>query len=381
MNILYATDFHNRANSGIAFAANELAGQIREKVPQQRGSVSLLSVGDTDISVPEGVQHLKTAPANGPARIWRYAPDYRAVCERIIREESVSVVHIHGIWMYPQLAAARAAQRAGIPTVLTNHGGIQWALKQPFGLGAAKKRLYVTIMRDSLLRRITVQHAITPLERDALFSVFPHPRIEVVPNFVDVTRFDRIQPEATPERGDRYVLYLGRLHPTKGVDTLIEAFSRAAIPGDWRLLIVGPEVDPSFGVKIRSLIAASPRRDRIALTGPVWDTALKYRLLRRAWIAAVPSLTEAISLVNLEASACYTPTITTTATGLTDWTEGGGLLIETGPGPLASTLSEVGQWSDEERKQRGLASRRLVEKRYSAEVVVPRWLEIYRSLQ
>jgi glycosyltransferase involved in cell wall biosynthesis len=102
--------------------------------------------------------------------------------------------------------------------------------------------------------------------------------------------------------------------------------------------------------------------------------------MRDAWVTVVPSHTEVISLVNLEASACLTPTITTTATGLTDWTEGGGLLIEPAVAALATALSQTARWSDQERWERGVASRRLVERRYSAKAVMPGWMELYRSL-
>jgi glycosyltransferase involved in cell wall biosynthesis len=284
--------------------------------------------------------------------------------------------------MYPQLAAASAAQRLAIPTVLTHHGHVQWALRQPDMLGATKKRLYMALVKDRLFRRITVQHAITEQERDILYSFFHYSRIEVVPNFVDVDNVDRALVSVAPRDSEPYVLYIGRLHPTKGIDVLIEAFGRALIPPDWRLLIVGPAVDSTYADRLRRSIAASPRRSRIELRGPVWDASEKYQLMRDAWVTVVPSPwhTEVITLVNLEASACATPTITTKVTGLKDWREGGGLLIDSGPNALTAALSEVAHWSDQERQQRGVASRRLIERRYSAEAVMPRWLELYRSL-
>jgi hypothetical protein len=63
-----------------------------------------------------------------------------------------------------------------------------------------------------------------------------------------------------------------------------------------------------------------------------------------------------------------------------DWTAGGGLLIEPALNPLTAALSEVARWSDRERTDRGLASRRLIEKRYSATAVMPLWLQLYQSL-
>ena len=379
MNILYATDLHTRSNSGITFAVNELASHAQAELSPS-GSVHLLSVGESDVRIGEGVSHVAVKPGRGPARAWRFAPSYASTCEAIIKQESVSGVHIHGIWMHPQFAAARAAQRLGVPTVLTNHGAIQWALRQPGLLGAAKKQLYMTLMKDKLLRRITVQHAITQRDRDALYSFFPHHRIEVIPNFVDLEELDRLLASTRAQSGEPYVLYLGRLHPTKGIDLLIEAFGRAELTRDWRLLVVGPTVDQPYTDRLRRLIAASPRAGRIEMRDAIWDASVKYRLMRDAWVTAVPSHTEVISLVNLEASACSTPTITTKATGLTDWAQGGGLLTEPALEPLTRALSEAGQWSDDERMQRGLASRRLIEQRYSARTVMPRWLDLYHSL-
>jgi len=136
MNILYATDFHNRANTGIAFVVNELAEQTLAGLSPS-GSVNLLSIGETDIAVRPGVRHQRIEPSTGPGRIWRFASSYGPTCENTIKREKISIVHIHGIWMYPQFAAARAAQRLAVPTVLTNHGHVEWALRQPGVLQAA----------------------------------------------------------------------------------------------------------------------------------------------------------------------------------------------------------------------------------------------------
>ena len=379
MNILYATDFHTRANSGITFAVNELARQTLVRL-SPRGSVNLVSIGASDVAIQEGVRHHKVEPSAGPARLWRFARSYGRICDEAIRRDSISLAHIHGLWMHPQFAAARAAQRLAVPTVLTSHGAVQWAMRQPGVLGAAKKRLYMNLMKDSLFRKITIQHAITQMERDALHSFFPHARIEIVPNFVDVQEVDRVLRATPPYQGEPYLLYLGRLHPTKGVDILIEAFGRADSPRDWRLVVVGPAVEKPYADHLLRLIATSPRADRIAMREAVWDSAAKYRLMRDAWATIVPSYTEVISLVNLEASACSCPTITTKATGLADWTEGGGLLIEPVLNLLIVALSDAARWSDEERKQRGLASRKLIEQRYSAAAVMPRWLQLYGSI-
>ena len=379
MNILHATDVHNQLNTGITVAVNELVSRTLPELGP-RGSVALLSTGETDVQIDSAAHHVSVDMAKGPVRAWRYAPRYRAICEELIRERGIDVVHVHGAWMHPQLAAVRSAHRLGVPTVLTNHGLVQWALRQPDWIGAIKKRLYMTLVREALFHKVTVHHAITPLDRESIQAFFPRARIEIIPNFIDVQKLDSHLTRANGQRGEPYMLYLGRLHPTKGIDLLIEAFGRAGLARDWRLVLVGPIVNKTYEDRLRALIAASPLADRIEIRKPVWDPVAKYCLMRDAWITVVPSHTEVVSLVNLEASACFTPTITTTGTGLTDWADGGGLLVEPHLGPLAEALSEAARWSDRERHERGLASRRLIEQRYSSTAVMPRWMDLYRSL-
>ena len=143
---------------------------------------------------------------------------------------------------------------------------------------------------------------------------------------------------------------------------------------------MGPEEDIDYAIFLRKTIAASPRGNQIELRGPIWNPSDKYALMRNAWVTVVPSHTEVVSLVNLEASACHTPTITTRATGLFDWEEGGGVLVEPTIASIEQALTLSARWTDEERCQRGQASHRLLEQRYSTTATVPRWMELYRSL-
>ena len=378
INILHATDRHTRANTGIAFAVNEIIAQTSTK--QAECAISLLSVGDTDIGLPSGARHFCSKPSLRASGPWRYAPGYARLCKQIVDEQKIDVVHIHGVWPHAVFAAQRAASRMGIPTVLTNHGQFTpWALRQPNMLGALRKRLYLALMTDRLFQRVSVLHAITRLDREALHGLFSRSRIEVIPNSIDLAKLDGSAIGTSPNSAP-YALFVGRLHPVKGLDLLIEAFGRAALPPDYRLIIVGPEEVPDYAIFLRKLIAASSRANRIELRGSIWDAADKYALMRNAWVTVVPSHTEVMSLVNLESSGCRTPTITTRATGLFDWEDGGGVLVEPTVSSIEKALSASACWSDAERYQRGQASRQLVEQRYSTTATAPRWMELYRSL-
>ena len=93
-----------------------------------------------------------------------------------------------------------------------------------------------------------------------------------------------------------------------------------------------------------------------------------------------PSHSEVIGLVNLEAADYFLPSITTHQTGLRDWTEGGGLLISPEVIPLSNALIQASFWTSEEQFDRGVASRSLVEQRYSWKHVMPLWENHYSQI-
>jgi glycosyltransferase involved in cell wall biosynthesis len=106
----------------------------------------------------------------------------------------------------------------------------------------------------------------------------------------------------------------------------------------------------------------------------------KEALLAGAWVVVVPSHSEVVGMVNLEAASLRTPTITTHATGLVKWESGGGLLSEATSDGLRMALNAVMEWSFEERLQRGKRVRTMVETEFSLDTVGSAWLRFYRGL-
>ena len=116
--------------------------------------------------------------------------------------------------------------------------------------------------------------------------------------------------------GSRYLLYVGGLSPHKNLPRLIEAFALANRP-DARLILVG-DIGDVFHTHVPALREAVERfglGDLAHFTGFVPDADLAH-LYRRAYALAQPSLMEGFGLPPVEAMACGTPVLCSTAGSL-----------------------------------------------------------------
>ncbi len=94
------------------------------------------------------------------------------------------------------------------------------------------------------------------------------------------------------------ILYVGRVHPEKGIDLLVECFARQArtVFAGWQLMIVGPASTKQGGggdaylKKLRGL--AAPAGDTITFTGPAFAPGSVAAAMGQARIFVYPSLAE-----------------------------------------------------------------------------------------
>jgi glycosyltransferase involved in cell wall biosynthesis len=153
--------------------------------------------------------------------------------------------------------------------------------------------------------------------------------------------------------GKKIVLYLGRLHPLKGLPRLIQAWSEAAEQRrNWILVLAGPD-EADHRKEFESLAAEVRCQDHIVFTGEL-DEARKWAALRAAEFFVMPSDFENFGNSIVEAMICGLPVITTTGT---PWKElndaGAGWCVEPAVDPLAGALREALGLSDGQREQMG----------------------------
>ncbi len=375
MNVLFVTEDHSTNNYGVTTMVSQLADHL----VQGNNDIHIIVAASGSGAVAQREEVLvKYLPISPSANPWRWSPHLVETLAAMVDEYAIDLLHLHGVWMAAQWAALVVARQKDIPCVLTSHGMLQpWFLNSCGLARKYKKAVYLrAVLRPALSKR-TVLHAITPLEKEQLEQLFPAHRVVVVPSAFQGRQV--VEPSNRMTHPEKYFLFLGRLHPIKGVDLLIEAFSQSKISEEWCLIIVGPEEVPGFADRLKTIVSARGLTQRIRFMAPVFGEK-KWDLVKRAWAVVVPSYSEVMSMVNLEAAACGVPSITTYETGLWDWESGGGRLIHPSVHELSAALQSAAGWQLEERMERGQKSRQLLASRYSWDVVIPQWERLYAEM-
>jgi glycosyltransferase involved in cell wall biosynthesis len=175
---------------------------------------------------------------------------------------------------------------------------------------------------------------------------------------------------------------MGRLHPKKGLELLIDAFvaaSEAVQAQAWRLLIAG-DGEPDYVARLRDLVRARAASDRVLFTG--WlGGADKIGVLQGAAVLALPSRQENFGLVVAEAMACRVPVLISTEVNLADEVRsaGAGWVVPLESAPLTSALKDVFR-SDEERHRRGAAGWTLASSKFTSAAVAGKLTALYERL-
>jgi glycosyltransferase involved in cell wall biosynthesis len=286
------------------------------------------------------------------------------------------VLHVHSNWTFPVWLGCQAAIAAGRPLVISPHGCLD-----PVRLAhsAWKKRLVGAFDRR-YLRQADVIHATSEAERGWIERyVGGRPRIEVIPIGVDLPA---LRETANPAARTRTVLFLGRLHPLKGLDLLLDAWPIAmrALGPDarWALVIAGPDEQGTWAGLERQ--AQGLGLGNVRFAGPLYG-AEKDRAIANADLFVLPSRSENFGIVVAEALAAGVPVITTKGTPWQEIHGSCGWWVDADAPAIAAALAAAMRLGDAERAAMGALGRALVEAKYQWASVGQAMAELYASVQ
>lgn len=296
---------------------------------------------------------------------------------------SPEIVHSHGLWMYSGLAAREFAGQTGRPLILSPHGMLEpWALNA----SSFKKRLAGWLFENRTLRVADCLHALCAPEAATFRRLGLTNPIATIPNGVDLRALQTLPDrEAIAERfpdlkGRRRVLFLSRLHPKKGLPTLLRAWrDLGADSADWSLMIAGSG-QPAYEKELRLLVREFELERCVLFLGPVYG-AEKARALAAADVFVLPSYSEGFSMAILEASAAGLPVLLTRECNFPELVMAGAALeIATVSEGVALGLKHMFRLSDVQRIEMGRRGRELVERSYTWPAIAAQMMGVYQWL-
>lgn len=309
--------------------------RLSQSVAALGHEVDLVSLGLPETRNWAGVRHTRYAwdlKRAGPLVRLGVSQTMR----RALRQASADIFHTHGLWMMPNIYPAEAAFRHGRPFILSPRGMLG---AESLRFSALLKRGFWAMAQGRAARQVTCFHATSEQELEDIRAFGLRQPVAVIPNGIDLPTAN--EPTGISRLGRRRtLLYLGRVHPKKGLERLVDAWGQLeALHPDWELRIVGPsELDHASQLKAR---ASSLSLTRISFEDSLFGKA-KLAAYKEADLFVLPTLNENFGMVVAEALANGTPVVSTRGApwgGLVK--HGCGWWIDHGVEPLVATLTSA----------------------------------------
>ena len=312
--------------------------------------------------------------------------------KQLVAEFRPDVVHVHNTWFALPWPAALAPAASGVPVVATLHNyrlgcigsdlfrddricttcvgrtpltGVRHGCYRGSRVQSALLAAEITATRRrALLQRIERFVAPSAFMADRLIDIgVPADRLVVKPHFVADPGPRSVAPSESDE-----IVYVGRLAAGKGIDTLMEAWSRRR-PSGSRLTVIG---DGPLADQLQ-------RPDGVEFIGWRSHDEVTQRLLGARALVMPSEWYEPFGMVLIEAMSCGLPVIVTAAAGARDIVHAPHPLLvpPRDPERLSTALSAL---DDHTVDEVGATNRARFESQFSEPVGIARLEALYRSV-
>jgi len=296
----------------------------------------------------------------------------------------INVLHQHGIWSMLSYSCHEWKRRYDNKQVIAVHGMLDEARLQQ---SRWKKRLFGALIEKANLRDADCLHALCMPEALSMRHFGLKNPIMVIPNgvrledyahLVNSARFAEQFPET---KNRRLILFMGRLHPLKGLFPMLQAWKKVKRFRDegWMLVVGGPD-QAGTEEKLKHLTEELELKNDVLFTGVLYGE-MKSAALAAASVFVLPSKTEGFAISLLEAMACCLPLIITRACNFPE-------VAKSGAGwegePTVDSLSELFEQSlsltDDQLYKIGRCGYDLICQEYTWEIIAAKIARVYSWL-
>jgi len=211
----------------VTASVSRKAGGLQDgvlRLAQSCGASKPLVLGVRDEFTAEDIEawqplRIQTSGVFGPDR-FSYAPGL----SKSLSEADVELTHLHGLWRYTSIAVAQWHRRTSKPYIVHPHGMLDcWAVRN----SRWKKMIASALYERPMLNQAACIRALCQSEAESIRNYGSKNPICVIPNGMDLPKGPYDDPvwQGHLEPGMKVLLYLGRLHPKKGLTNLLRAWA------------------------------------------------------------------------------------------------------------------------------------------------------------
>jgi glycosyltransferase involved in cell wall biosynthesis len=320
MKILQVVPFFSPVHGGSSLVPYNLSKELAK-----RGYEVTVYTSDYKLSGEwiESLPRVKVYPLKTRS-IWANFYITEGLINHIRKEiKDFDIIHLHNYRTFQNVVVHHYAKKYGVPYILQAHGSLP-----RISAWRKLKWIYDAFFGYRLLSDASTVIALNEVEAQQYRSMgVPDEKIAVIPNGIDLSEYAVLPPRGSfkrkfdiPDR-KKIVLYLGRIHKTKGVDLLVKAYAyiiKEMKYIDALLVIAGP--DDGYLNEVKSLVASLGISNSVLFTGFI-SSEDKLSALVDADVFVTPSF-YGFPVTFLEACATGTPIVTTTLGDTLEWIKG-----------------------------------------------------------
>ncbi len=360
MHIIHTVSSTEILSSGVTHCVNELSWGL-SKIGEE---VEILSLGSSKLSNKNKVleRKFKSNFKNFPLLS---KTGLSSDMKKYILAINSDILHTHGLWMFPNFYRNNHSTFVISPHGMLAKGALQFSPK--------KKKIIGLLFQQSAFEAAKLLFATAESEYEDIRNFGLKMPVAIIPNGVNIPN---IKKQICHKR-KKTVISLGRLHPKKGLDILIKAWSRIETKiKNWELKIVGPD-ELGYKKELEALIKKL-HLQRVFIEPALYGSE-KDVYLSKSDLFVLPSKSENFALTVAESLAVEVPVI---ATKDTPWSglekHKCGFWIDGDEDSLAETLSVVLTLPSKQLIDMGKRGKNWMQREFSWELSCQKTNEAYK---
>jgi len=305
---------------------------------------------------------------------WKYKLYTPYYLPFIARKEikNFDVIHIHEHRTPLAIIVSHYAKKYKIPYILQAHGSVLQSFQKQ-----KLKKIFDLVFGYKILKNASKIIALTKTEVEQYKKMgVDEDKIVIIPNginleeYINLPKKGEFKKKYKIKKNEKIILYVGRLHKNKGLDLLVNSFSKISKKlSNVRLVLVGP--DGGYKQELENLIKILKIKDKVLFTGFVTNTE-KISAFVDADVFVTPCFS-GFPITFLESCVCGTPIITTKKGDKLDWIKKLGYVVEYGIDDLQEAIFRILS-NKRIKKNFGEEGIRLIKEKFS-------WLKIIKKLE